>query len=46
MATDSPLVRALGTGVTAAAVFLALLVVLEGITPRSIAAALKSPPAR
>jgi O-antigen/teichoic acid export membrane protein len=45
-ATDSPLVRALGTGVTGAAVFLALLVALEGITPRSIAAALKSPPAR
>lgn len=45
-AVGSPLLRAAVTGVSAAAVFLALLVALEGITPRSIGDSLKSPPAR
>jgi O-antigen/teichoic acid export membrane protein len=39
-----PLARALVTSATAAGAFLAALVLAEGITPRSISAALKPPP--
>lgn len=44
-ALGSPLARAVVTGLVAAAVFLGLLVVCEGITPRSVRDSLRAPPA-